>query len=92
MSKDFNQVEPLKVITVDEKPYVVDELPDNVKELVDVYNTFRQSFADERIEMIKLEYAMSEMTRRIVTAIRESEEGGETAEGETAEASQEAEA
>ena len=68
------QVEELKVLNIDGKPIEVSSLSENVQKLVDIYNHFRQNEADAKIEMIKIQAAMRDISREIVTSIKAEEE------------------
>lgn len=51
------EVEPL-TIAVDGKTYVVDSLPNDIKDIVTIYQSWEQELNKQRIEVFKLEAAL----------------------------------
>lgn len=85
------KVEPLKVINIDDVPYAVDDLSQDVQDRVEIYNSWRQEHADQRMELLKTENAMNNISREIISLIR-AERAKEEAEAKGKEAAPEAEA
>ena len=69
------KVEEIKILNIDEKPYTVDSLGDEVKGLVEVYNEWSQKEAEVRDELSELEKKLEELATR-ADAIRK--EAGNT--------------
>jgi hypothetical protein len=85
---EFNKVEPLRIINIDDTPIAVDELSDEIKQRVDIYNVWRQDHADLRLDILKIENAMNNVSREIISLVRaEKAEEEAKAEAETAEGS-----
>jgi len=65
------KIKPTEVITVDNTTYNVVALPDNIKTLVDVYDEVRKDHEKHRIEKIKCESALADLTTKISNAMNE---------------------
>ena len=64
------EAEEIKVLNVDGTPHVVADLPDNVKRMVDIYNTWRQNEIEAKLEVMKVEGAMRNLSNEIILAVR----------------------
>lgn len=66
------KVEPISVIN-DENgvSYAVDQCSDNVKRLVDLYNTMRERELEAKEELIVVQCAMKEMVRELTATFNE---------------------
>ena len=64
------EAEDIKVLNVDGTPHVVADLPDNIKRLVDIYNTWRQDEINAKMEVMKVEGAMRNISNEIILAVR----------------------
>lgn len=82
-------VEPLKVINIDEVPYAVADLSQEVQDRVEIYNSWRQDHATARLELVKLENAMNNISREIISLIRSEKAEEEAAQKGNGEAKEE---
>lgn len=77
------QVEDIKVLNIDDDAYSVDEMSDQVKQLVAVYNEWNQKAADVQSELMMVQSAKNDLSRQIILQVRkekeESEGGAESA-------------
>lgn len=67
-------VDEIKIINVDNVPYVVEALPPQIKNLVSLYNEWNIENVHLRNELIKLDIAMKGMAQSIILAIRAEKE------------------
>jgi hypothetical protein len=82
------KVEPIKVLTFEGQSYDIAQMSESVQRLVDIYNDWRQQETDARIEMLKTQAALRDITREIIGAIKTETEGAkEEAPAETEAAS-----
>jgi len=65
--KDF---EPITIINVDEVPYAVSDMTDDVKRLVNFYNDWRQEEAQIKSDLLKVQAAMRDLSREIIQTIK----------------------
>lgn len=81
-------VEPISVINVDGTPVAVESLSDNVRSLVAVYNTWRQEEANQRLELMKTQAALQDLSRQIAVRYQEEQaaKAAETAATDTEDA------
>lgn len=79
------QLEDIKVINVDGTPIAVEELSQNVKGLVDIYNIFRNDEVDAKYDLIKVQAALRDIQREIIVTIKQEQEETETTAVEAAE-------
>lgn len=80
------QVDPISVINVDETPIAVEGCSDTVKQLVSVYNEWRQTEADDKNKLMLTQAGLRDVTREIVVTVRkeQEEEAAAAAEAEAA--------
>lgn len=78
-------VEPISVINVDETPIAVEGCSDTVKQLVAVYNEWRQSEADAKNDLMLVQAGIRDVTREIVITVRKEQEEANAANEEAAE-------
>lgn len=52
-------------ISIDGKNYNYDDLTDNVKNLVQLYNKWNLEFQDSKMETMKLEFALTVLSKQI---------------------------
>lgn len=64
------QVEPVRVINIDNRTYDVGSLPATVQTLVGFYNDWRQKEADLKSDLLLTQAAVREISREIVQAIQ----------------------
>ncbi|MGI0075827.1 MAG: hypothetical protein ACREAU_00280 [Nitrosopumilaceae archaeon] len=69
--------EEIKIINVDNMPYVVEALPPQIRSLVVLYNEWNVETVNTRNELIKLDIAMKGMAQSIVMAIRAEKQKAE---------------
>jgi hypothetical protein len=67
------QVEDIRILNIDEKPYVVDEMSDEVKNLVSVYNNWNRKEASIRDELLLVHSAKQELSRQIILQVRKEQ-------------------
>ena len=82
------KVEDIKVLNIDEVPYAVDAMSDEVKAMVEVFNSWNQREADVREELSMVMAAKNDLSRRIILQVRQEKEAAEG--GSDTEASAEA--
>lgn len=66
-------IEPVKVINVDGKQYLVEVLDDETKSLVALFNKWNQKEADLVEDVAMLRAAKNDVSGRIILKIREAE-------------------
>ena len=66
----MQKIEDIKVINVDGTPVAVDESSDTVKNLVDIYNVFRNDEVVAKYDLIKVQAALRDIQREIITTIK----------------------
>ena len=64
------QVEPIKVLTVDDVPMNVAELSEAVKNLVEIFDDWNQKEADARSRLMMVSAAKDTLSRQIISQIR----------------------
>ena len=82
------KVEPITIINVDDVPYAVSDMSDDVKRLVEFYNEWRQEESDEKSKLLMVQAAQRDLSREIIATIRrekEAEEAAKAAEEQVAE-------
>lgn len=79
-------VEDLKIINVDDTPYAVEQLPEEIQQLVGIMNTWLHDEADAKSELLKVQAAIRDVSREIVIGIRKhvEAENAKKAEAEAA--------
>jgi predicted nucleic acid-binding Zn-ribbon protein len=65
------KVTDITVLNIDEKPYAVESLSDEVKALVDIYNEWNRKEADVRDELTRFQAAKETLSRQIIGKVRE---------------------
>ena len=65
------EAEDIKVLNVDGTPHVVNDLPEGVQRMVEIYNNWRQEEIDAKMEVMKVEGAMRNLSGEIIQAVRE---------------------
>lgn len=88
MTEDYKiekpKVEPVKIITIDETPYAVDSMSDDVQQMVKVFNRWNDDEADiqhevnllaDKISMIRA--AKDTVSRQILDKVREEKRAKE---------------
>ena len=83
------QVEDIKVLNIDEVPYAVDSMSDEVKQLVTVYNEWNQDLANAQKDFAQIRAAVQSLSNQIITQVR-NEKAQEAAKAEQAKADAEA--
>ena len=67
-------VDPISVINVDDTPIAVEGCSDTVKQLVAVYNEWRQTEADDKNKLMMTQAGLRDVTREIVVTVRKEQE------------------
>lgn len=75
----MKKVEEIKVITIDEVPYAVDQMSETVQQLVDVYNDWNQKEMEARSHLMMISAAKNDLSRQIVQQVRADKEAAEAA-------------
>lgn len=65
------KVEDVKVLNIDEVPYAVDAMSEAVQAMVTVFNGWNQKEADLRDELMMVQAAKNDLSRRIILQVRE---------------------
>jgi len=77
------QVEDIKVLNIDNVPYAVDSMSDEVKQLVEVYNEWNQDLANAQKAFAQLRASVQSLSNQIITQVR-NEKAQEAAAAEQA--------
>ncbi len=67
----MRKVEDISVINIEGVPVSVSELSEPVRELIDIYNMWRQDEADARLELMKTQAALQDVSRQIGAKVKE---------------------
>jgi len=73
------KVEAISIINVDEVPYAVSDMSEDVKRLVEFYNEWRQKESDIKSELMLVQAGQRDLSREIITTIRREKEAAEVA-------------
>lgn len=74
------KVEDIKVLNIDEVPYAVDSMSDEVKNLVEVYNEWNQDLANAQKNFAQVRAAVQSLSNQIIQTVRtEKAEAAEAA-------------
>jgi hypothetical protein len=73
------KVQEIKVINVDDVPYVVEALSSEIQSQVSQYNEWRQEHENARLEVVKIEFALQVLGQQILNSIRAEKEKAEAA-------------
>lgn len=65
------KVTDITVLNIDETPYAVESLTDEIIALVDVYNEWNRKEADVRDELTRFQAAKETLSRQIIGKVRE---------------------
>ncbi len=65
------KVTDITVLNIDDKPYAVESLSDEIKALVDIYNDWNRKEADVHDELTRFQAAKETLSRQIITKVRE---------------------
>lgn len=65
------KVEEVKVLNVDGQTYAVDAMSDKIRRLVSIFNEWSQEESDANNRLAQIQCAKQELSRQIVTAVRE---------------------
>lgn len=74
------QVEDIKVLNIDNVPYAVDGMSDEVKAMVDVFNGWSRKEAEALDELTLVRAAKNDLSRQIILQVRKEKEEAEAAE------------
>ena len=72
-------IEPVKVLNIDDVPYAVDAMSDEVKAMVEVFNGWNQRDADLSDDLAMVRAAKNDLSRRIILQVRKEKEEAEAA-------------
>ncbi len=64
-------VADITVLNIDENPYEVKDLSEEVRSLVELYNEWNQKEAEVRDELTRFQAAKETLSRQIITKVRE---------------------
>ena len=78
------KVEDVKVLNIDDVPYAVDGMSEQVQSMVDVFNEWNQKEADARDNLIMIQAAKNDLSRSIVSTVRKEKEEAEAAQAAAA--------
>jgi len=78
-------IDPLRVINIDGVPHVVEQMSDEVKSVVAIYNEWRQEEVDARNRLLLVQSALRDLGQNLVNRVREEQEAA-AAEAAAAEA------
>lgn len=76
------KVDPVKVLNIDNVPYAVDAMSENVKSMVRVYDEWNQKLVDAQDEVAVRRAALNDLSRTIIVAVREEQEAAKKAQVE----------
>lgn len=65
------KVTDITVLNIDEKPYAVESLPEEVQALVGIFNEWSHKEADVRDELTRFQAAKETLSRQIIGKVRE---------------------
>ncbi len=65
------KVADITVLNIDENPYEVKDLSEEVRSLVEIYNEWNQKEAEVRDELTRFQAAKETLSRQIITKVRE---------------------
>lgn len=65
------KAEEIKVLNIDDVPYVVDMMSQKVKNLVAVFNEWSQKEVEANDRLVMIQCAKQELSRQVVNAVRE---------------------
>lgn len=68
-----NQVEDIRVVNIDGEKRIVDDLSETAQQLVQVYNDWNREEADLRQQLMKVQSAKNDLSRQIISKIREDD-------------------
>lgn len=71
------KVEDVKVLNIDETPYAVDAMSDEVQAQVALFNEWNQRDADLSNELAMVRAAKNDLSRRIILQVRQEKEEAE---------------
>ena len=74
------KIEDTKVINIDDTPIAVDSLSDEIKSLIEMYDDFRRDETLAKHELIKVQAALRDIQREIITNINKKDNQGENIE------------
>ena len=72
-------VNDITVLNIDETPYAVESLSEEVQALVEVYNNWNQKESDARGELAILQAAKQTLSAQIVNKVRDEQAAAEAA-------------
>lgn len=73
------KVEAITIINVDDVPYAVNDMSDEVKRLVEFYNEWRQKESDVKSELLLVQSGQRDLSREIIASIRRESEANAAA-------------
>ena len=65
------KVTDITVLNIDDTPYAVESLSEEVQALVEIYNEWNRKEADVRDELTRFQAAKETLSRQIITKVRE---------------------
>ena len=65
------KVEPLKILSIDNVPHLVEQMSDNVRELVSIANDWREREAEARSELQLVQAGLRDIFRQITATIQQ---------------------
>lgn len=67
-------VEPIKVLNIDEQAYAVEGMSDDIKALVNIFNEWNQKEADAADALAMIRAAKNDLSRQIIMSVRAEQE------------------
>lgn len=85
------KVQEIKILNVDEKPYAVETMSEQVQQLVEIYNEWAQDQSDAKQNLMLVSAAMERLSQQIIEIVRKEQAEAEAeAAGEGEEAGDDA--
>ncbi len=81
----MKQPEDIKVLNIDDTPYAVDAMSDEVQEMVAVFNSWNRKEAEAFDSLTMIRAAKNDLSRTIVNLVRKEKEEAEAAKAAAAE-------
>lgn len=66
-------IDPLRVINIDGVPHVVEQMSDDVKSVIAIYNEWRQKEVDARNDLLLVQSALRDLGQNLVNRVREEQ-------------------
>lgn len=70
----MQKVDDIKVLNIDGDKRLVDDMSQQVQQLVEVYNDWNREEADLRQQLMKVQSAKNDLSRQIISSVREDDQ------------------